>query len=228
VAHRRRGPTAESKARAERIAAALEGLLEEPVEEPVVSSAGSRTDPYRPVPTKPIRRPVGGLKCPGCGGSMATVYSRGVAIDKCPDCAGMWLDPGELEEMVQDASVAGSPSLERLRQQMHNMPGTRPEEIRYRMCPRCNSPMDRTNFGTISGVVVDECRQHGVFLDPDELEAIDRFVALGGLQLEKLSAQERQRRRAAHARFMEGEKRREAELSLRAERRVWWTFFGWI
>jgi hypothetical protein len=43
--------------------------------------------------------------------------------------------------------------------------------------------MARRNFGTISGVVVDECQRHGVLLDEGELQAIESFVAMGGERL---------------------------------------------
>lgn len=43
--------------------------------------------------------------------------------------------------------------------------------------------MNRRNFGRRSGVIVDECVEHGLFLDPGEFEAIETFIAHGGLAL---------------------------------------------
>ncbi|MFB3145413.1 MAG: hypothetical protein ACE10F_12735 [Candidatus Methylomirabilales bacterium] len=42
--------------------------------------------------------------------------------------------------------------------------------------------MNRKNFARISGVIIDECRSHGVWLDVDELEKIRYFIADGGLE----------------------------------------------
>jgi Zn-finger nucleic acid-binding protein len=42
--------------------------------------------------------------------------------------------------------------------------------------------MQRRQYGRISGVLVDECRLHGHWLDANELEAIGRFIAAGGLK----------------------------------------------
>src|SRR5262249_47279073 len=51
--------------------------------------------------------------------------------------------------------------------------------------------MLRKNFGESSGVIVDLCKHHGVWLDHRELERILAFVSAGGL----LPSRERQARR---------------------------------
>lgn len=120
-------------------------------------------------------------------------YDRGLQLDRCLQCGGIWLDPGELDEVAQPPSAAKT-DLPTLRREI--APMLRSEvEVRYRPCPRCSEPMQRVNFGDISGIVVDECRIHGVYLDPDELEAIERFIELGGIELGRRSAQERAQER---------------------------------
>ncbi|MFY0540274.1 zf-TFIIB domain-containing protein [Nannocystis pusilla] len=59
-------------------------------------------------------------------------------------------------------------------------PASRESDVRYRECPRCREVMNRRNFGTISGVIVDECRHHGLFLDAGELEEVEAFLRAGG------------------------------------------------
>ena len=39
-------------------------------------------------------------------------------------------------------------------------------------CPRCNKPMDTANYNYSSGVVIDKCRDHGIWLDKNELEKV--------------------------------------------------------
>ena len=39
------------------------------------------------------------LKCPKCGADLVTDDFRGVQIDRCPDCHGLWLDAGELDAL---------------------------------------------------------------------------------------------------------------------------------
>jgi hypothetical protein len=44
--------------------------------------------------------------CPKCGMSLVEIDYRGIKIDKCTECQGIWLDAGELEMAAQlDTSV---------------------------------------------------------------------------------------------------------------------------
>ncbi len=40
------------------------------------------------------------MKCPKCGGDLSVLMFRGIEIDKCKDCSGVWLDNGELEKLA--------------------------------------------------------------------------------------------------------------------------------
>ena len=57
--------------------------------------------------------------------------------------------------------------------------------------------MTRKNFASSSGVILDVCRHHGVWLDHGEIEKVLSFVRAGGLQksreraLERLKEEER-------------------------------------
>lgn len=41
------------------------------------------------------------MRCPKCGMELAEIDFRGVKIDKCTSCSGVWLDAGELEQVAQ-------------------------------------------------------------------------------------------------------------------------------
>lgn len=40
------------------------------------------------------------MKCPKCGGDLKEIGFRGVNIDRCTLCDGVWLDQGELEKLA--------------------------------------------------------------------------------------------------------------------------------
>lgn len=40
------------------------------------------------------------MRCPMCQVKMREVPRRGIMIDVCPECRGVWLDAGELEKLV--------------------------------------------------------------------------------------------------------------------------------
>lgn len=39
-------------------------------------------------------------RCPKCGAPLVEVHYKGVEIDKCSRCEGVWLDVGELERIA--------------------------------------------------------------------------------------------------------------------------------
>ena len=43
------------------------------------------------------------MRCPLCNVSMREVPRRGVKIDVCPECRGVWLDAGEMEKLLEGA-----------------------------------------------------------------------------------------------------------------------------
>ena len=41
------------------------------------------------------------MKCPKCGESLKERSFQKIAIDQCTGCNGIWLDPGELEQVAE-------------------------------------------------------------------------------------------------------------------------------
>lgn len=49
------------------------------------------------------------LRCPSCDGPMSPVERRGVVIDLCRDCKGVFLDRGELDNLLDAADAEQAP-----------------------------------------------------------------------------------------------------------------------
>jgi Zn-finger nucleic acid-binding protein len=65
----------------------------------------------------------------------------------------------------------------------HRRPAARPVEVkRYRSCPECRQLMVPRQVGK-SGIVVDICGQHGIWLDCDELSHLIAWMRAGGLEV---------------------------------------------
>ena len=48
-------------------------------------------------------------RCPKCGAELIPVPYRGIELDKCSRCQGVWLDFGELDQIVtEDTGLFGS------------------------------------------------------------------------------------------------------------------------
>lgn len=44
------------------------------------------------------------MKCPVDQSALQMMERRGIEIDYCPECRGVWLDRGELDKMLQNDS----------------------------------------------------------------------------------------------------------------------------
>ena len=50
------------------------------------------------------------MKCPKCGMELIEIDYKGIRVDKCSECEGVWLDAGELEPV----SKLGKTGLDKL------------------------------------------------------------------------------------------------------------------
>ncbi|MDP2167014.1 MAG: zf-TFIIB domain-containing protein [Thermodesulfovibrionales bacterium] len=50
------------------------------------------------------------MRCPKCGMELIEIDYKSVKVDKCSECAGIWLDAGELEAVAK----MGKTSLDKL------------------------------------------------------------------------------------------------------------------
>ncbi len=39
------------------------------------------------------------MRCPKCGMELIEIKYKGILVDKCSECEGIWLDAGELENV---------------------------------------------------------------------------------------------------------------------------------
>lgn len=44
------------------------------------------------------------MKCPACDCELRMSERKGVEIDYCPTCRGVWLDRGELDKLLEQSS----------------------------------------------------------------------------------------------------------------------------
>jgi len=126
-------------------------------------------------------------------------------IERCEQCLGLFFDPGELEAVLS-ATVANVFTINRGELDSINA-AMRSNDygVTYIKCPVCSKIMNRVNFGAKSGVIVDRCKDHGVWLDGGELRHLFEWMKAGGKlldqerreQLKKTEAEKEQENRHA-------------------------------
>jgi Zn-finger nucleic acid-binding protein len=172
----------------------------------VCSYCGSRNNvDLRGIHEYTVTTPESDRDCPRCNVKMQTLNIQAdgtFLIEQCRECFGLFFDPGELEALLE-SSVTNVFAIDYQRLDA-SVRGRAPETVRYERCPVCGTYMNRVNFGSRSGVVVDRCKGHGVWLDGGQLRQLLEWKKAGGQLLhQKVQAEreqeeaERERERAA-------------------------------
>lgn len=127
-----------------------------------------------------------GRTCPRCSVTLQTIdlkINGKFFIERCDQCMGLFFDPGELEALI-DASVKHVYTINLKKLDNINAAMVPPKnQVSYIKCPVCAQIMNRTNFGTRSGVIVDTCSDHGIWLDGGELRHLFEWKKAGGTLL---------------------------------------------
>lgn len=106
------------------------------------------------------------MDCPICKTAMIVLELEEVEVDYCTQCAGIWLDAGELELLLEDAQKA--------KELLESFKTAKSDE-KKRKCPICRKTMEKVlvGQGDERPELIDRCpRQHGLWFDRGELQNI--------------------------------------------------------
>ena len=109
------------------------------------------------------------MKCPNCQIDLKRLDLKGIVLDHCEQCDGLWFDKGELERAKneKDRKLTG-----------FDFPlWTETEKVKAkkgtRACPTCRENLVIINYAGYADVPIDICpRCQGVWLDKGELDKI--------------------------------------------------------
>ena len=124
--------------------------------------------------------------CPSCGEGMPLtsrrVESADIGLLECPRCAGLWVNGDEFS-LLKDRSRSVSSPMDPEDQTRETTDSRSREATQtgplYRPCPICRALMNRRNYGRRSGVIIDSCRDHGIWFDAQELNAVLHWIRSG-------------------------------------------------
>ncbi len=165
------------------------------------------------------------LSCPACKPE-TKLHSRpmariGGSLLECGRCAGMWLSHQlfslliEKSDELKITTTYSSPQTAKTSQD---------STVVYRKCPYCIEMMNRKNFGKISGVIIDICKNHGVWFDHSELDRILLWVKNGGLR--KAAARENEDHRRLLSRIENAKMQRSYSVEASSDESTV-DFFDW-
>jgi Zn-finger nucleic acid-binding protein len=114
--------------------------------------------------------------CPRCQAPLQDVKVANTPLEECTRCGGLWVDVSSFDHICSDTEAQTAATGLQL------PPPTAVETaVRYLKCPQCNALMNRMNYAGRSGIVINICRPHGIWLDRDEMRLIIEFIRAGGL-----------------------------------------------
>lgn len=104
--------------------------------------------------------------CPVCRIPLVGFELDGIELDRCIDCRGIWLDPGELEAIAEAAGVLPGGLTEAVR-------AAKGEKHGERRCPRCQRRLRTVHVGHREAMEIDHCpRGDGLWFDQGEMEML--------------------------------------------------------
>jgi Zn-finger nucleic acid-binding protein len=112
--------------------------------------------------------------CPACGSSLDPESVEGVPVNHCNGCGGLWLDHGELGQLIDLPRATLLALQERLRPET---PRAATMAVGARLCPACSGTLSQHEYALGSAVLIETCRDcGGLWLDPADLAPIQKFV----------------------------------------------------
>lgn len=122
-------------------------------------------DPEAPLPH--VRH-----ECPRCKGGLEQVMmDRGASLHACGACGGMFVGARAWCMFLERPDLVSA--IERRLPKRNHAPGVLVPMV---TCASCRSQMERGRFAASSGVVVDVCSRHGVWLDEGELGRVAEYA----------------------------------------------------
>ncbi len=121
--------------------------------------------------------------CPHCETSLQTIqldFYGPFLIERCKSCFGLFFDNGELETLL-DNSVSNVSNINlTLIKNINKDRFQSQQKVKYVKCPVCSVLMNRVNYGHRSGVIIDQCKKDGIWVDSGEITHLMEWKKAGG------------------------------------------------
>jgi Zn-finger nucleic acid-binding protein len=121
--------------------------------------------------------------CPECEQSLQTISldaAGSLRIERCAHCFGLFFDPGEIESLLESAVAPVVTVNLELLNNINQDRFPQDTKVKYLKCPVCQVLMNRLIYGYRSGVIIDQCRSHGIWLDGGQISHLLEWKKAGG------------------------------------------------
>jgi Zn-finger nucleic acid-binding protein len=115
------------------------------------------------------------MDCPRCKLALQRESYEGFQVEVCGTCWGVWLDPGELEQILLSKRYAFSTE-----EKDAALGGTSTGPTSPISCPQCSVRMERLYLDPAYYLVIDRCPSHGIWLDGGEIKKVQALADTSG------------------------------------------------
>ncbi len=121
--------------------------------------------------------------CPHCEKPLQTLkldLNEPFYIERCKTCFGLFFDPDEIEVLLENSVSKTFNTNLQLIQNINKDRYRINQKVKYIKCPICRILMNRVSFGHKSGVIVDKCTKHGIWVESGEITHLMEWKKAGG------------------------------------------------
>jgi len=118
--------------------------------------------------------------CPVCHIRLEEFRDSTLFLEYCSRCDGILIKEEEFERLINyktDPTNQFNPHYLRF---VQDHPRDNRKKSKFQNCPVCKEIMSVINYKKNSGILLDICEEHGVWLDGGELQQIIDWYAVGG------------------------------------------------
>ncbi|MCW2926670.1 MAG: hypothetical protein JWM86_638 [Thermoleophilia bacterium] len=117
------------------------------------------------------------MNCPDCAALLVPATHETVEVSSCTAGHGLFLSADALKAALADRTDDRPADEERAAEQAAGAASIEALEAEQalRACPVCRTEMARRTFAYESGVPIDVCADHGIWLDAGELQRIEAW-----------------------------------------------------
>jgi Zn-finger nucleic acid-binding protein len=119
------------------------------------------------------------MLCPRCQLSLSPQEYENENVSFCQTCWGHWLSRTQLDSIVKKVEYKFSRLETKAVLQTISEKGDKDRqgaESQIINCPECDRPMEKKTYAEGCPIEIDECPQHGIWLDTGEIKDLQVFV----------------------------------------------------
>ena len=119
------------------------------------------------------------MDCPRCGLSLSKQEYEGQNVSFCSTCWGHWLTRSQLDNIVKKTQYKFSKYEKYAVSKTMTIKGDADRQGSEQQpinCPECGRLMKRQRYESKCPVKIDECPEHGIWLDTGEIKDLQVFV----------------------------------------------------